>query len=233
MYLAVIVALVISFGAFSCASNEGNGRSGSGVTSQLATSGAAEQYKKVAVLDFIDYQQPQKPDAPHICPVTNYHFVPGDTITGSGENVSDLFRLYLGDMGYSVVGKGVTDETVDQVYSAEKPAYVPAMAVEAGKALGVDAVFIGVVMRYEERLGSRIGADKPASVGFSVAMVGMSEQKIVWQAKFDKTQQPLFNNLFDFKTFAKDGFGWKTASELAGVGAENILDTLPFMPTGK
>jgi hypothetical protein len=49
----------------------------------------------------------------------------------------------------------------------------------------MDFIFVGVLFRYEERIGSSIGAEKPASVGFDVHLIRMKDEKMVWIGKFD------------------------------------------------
>ncbi|MBU0681636.1 MAG: hypothetical protein KKD73_09460 [Proteobacteria bacterium] len=85
---------------------------------------------------------------------------------------------------------------------------------------------MGLVWRYQERVGSAMGATEPASVAFSLFMVEVSTRKLVWQGSFDKTQTSLSENLFDTPMFLKKGMKWLTVEELSSYGIEKILDKL-------
>lgn len=100
------------------------------------------------------------------------------------------------------------------------------IAVRLGQSLGVDHVMVGLVWRYQERVGSALAASDPASVAFSLFMVDVASQKLVWQGSFDKTQTSLSENLLDTPMFLKKGMKWLTAEELSSYGIEKILQKL-------
>ncbi|HUL29449.1 MAG TPA: hypothetical protein VLZ03_03255 [Thermodesulfobacteriota bacterium] len=100
-------------------------------------------------------------------------------------------------------------------------------AVQIGKELDVDFIMVAYLFRFEERIGSRIGAEKPASVGFDVHLIRLRDGKIVWTGKFDETQKPLSENLLNIGSFFKRKASWLTAEELSGVGMDEMLKKLP------
>jgi hypothetical protein len=93
--------------------------------------------------------------------------------------------------------------------------------------LNVDFIFIGFVFRFEERIGSHIGAEKPASVGFDVHLIRLRDEKIVWTGKFDETQRPLSENLLKIGSFFRRKASWLTAEELSSVGMDEMLKKFP------
>lgn len=100
------------------------------------------------------------------------------------------------------------------------------VAVRLGQSLGVDHVLVGLVWRYQERVGSAMAATDPASVSFSLFMVDVASQKRVWKGSFSKTQTSLSENLLDAPLFLKKGMKWLTAEELSSYGVEKILNQL-------
>jgi hypothetical protein len=100
-------------------------------------------------------------------------------------------------------------------------------SIQLGRALNMDFILIGVLFRFEERIGSSIGAEKPASVGFDVHLIRMKDEKMVWIGKFDETQRPLSENLFKIGSFVRRRASWLTAEELSSVGMDEMLKRFP------
>jgi hypothetical protein len=100
-------------------------------------------------------------------------------------------------------------------------------SIQLGKTLNVDFIFVGYIFRFEERIGSHIGAEKPASVGFDVHLIRLRDKKIVWDGKFDETQRPLSENLFKIGSFMRRKASWLTAEELSSVGMDEMLKRFP------
>ena len=109
---------------------------------------------------------------------------------------------------------------------------VKAHALKLGEKLQASHVLAGTAVRYRERKGTAYGADRPATVTFSVYLLEVKTGAIVWSGAFDKTQQSLAENLFDAPAFFKGGAKWLTAQELACRGAEDIAGKLKHCGAG-
>jgi hypothetical protein len=96
-------------------------------------------------------------------------------------------------------------------------------AVALGHAVEADGVIIGRVSRFRERVGTEMGAKRPASVAFELALVDVGSGKVVWHGQFNRTQKALSSNLFDFWMFWRAGPHWFSARELAGLGVEKLF----------
>ena len=123
----------------------------------------------------------------------------------------------------------VPDLTVDDV--VETPAVRRAgslvdRAIALGKEVGADGVIFGRVFRYQKRVGTEYGASQPASVWFDLALVAVSTGDVVWQSRFDQTQEPLTSNLLNWWMFWRAGPRWFSASELAGLGIDRLFEDL-------
>lgn len=102
--------------------------------------------------------------------------------------------------------------------------------IERARALGkesaADGVIFGAVSRFRERVGTQYGATEPASVSFELGLLDLHTGEVVWQGRFDETQQPLSSNLFKLWMFWRGGPRWFNASELARLGVERLLDDM-------
>jgi hypothetical protein len=107
-------------------------------------------------------------------------------------------------------------------------ALLPAkMLQEIGKTLGADLVLAGFIFQWKERQGTDYAVSRPASVSFDLHLVRSKDGKVIWNGKFEKTQQPLSQNILDLKTFLEGKGRWMTASKLASLGLDRVLATMP------
>jgi hypothetical protein len=105
----------------------------------------------------------------------------------------------------------------------ERPPAEP--AGQAGPPL--DAVLTGVITRYEDRQGSALLVDQPASVAYEAYLFSARDGEILWRARFDETQRPLLDNLLLIDRFLKGGGVWQTNDTLARIGLERVVKTFP------
>jgi len=96
-----------------------------------------------------------------------------------------------------------------------------------GNALEVDAIVIGYVSCFRERVGYAYSAERPASVTFGIYMIQSSDGDLLWGRIYDKTQQSFSENVLQASTFFSRGLKWVTAAELAEDGVEEMLKTFP------
>jgi hypothetical protein len=96
-------------------------------------------------------------------------------------------------------------------------------AAEAAKRLKVDAVLLGVVSAYEERVGGRLGASPPATVGFEAKVV-TADGQVLWVGRYYERQRPMNEDLIG----SLQRWGFVTASELAEYGVDEVLKEFPF-----
>lgn len=89
--------------------------------------------------------------------------------------------------------------------------------------LSADAALVGRVLIYQERVGSKLGAE-PATVGFEVKLVG-TDGAILWVGNYYEKQRPMNE---DFVGFLERGGVFVTADQLAEYGAERVIRSFPF-----
>jgi hypothetical protein len=91
----------------------------------------------------------------------------------------------------------------------------------------LDAVLTGVITRYDDRQGTAIAVDHPASVAYEAYLISARDGEILWRARFDETQKPLFDNMLLAGRFFKGGGIWQTNDTLARIGLERVVKTFP------
>ena len=96
-----------------------------------------------------------------------------------------------------------------------------------GQRLGADAVIIGHVYRFRERTGSGAASESPSSVAFDLYLIDCGNERVLWSAFYDYTQQALSENLGGMGNFFRRGGRWVTAEELATAAMEDIFGEFP------
>jgi hypothetical protein len=91
----------------------------------------------------------------------------------------------------------------------------------------LDAVLTGVILRYEDRHGSALAVDRPASVAYDAYLISTRDGAMLWRAHFDETQKPLLDNLLLAGRLLKGGGVWQTSETLTRIGLERVLATFP------
>jgi len=91
----------------------------------------------------------------------------------------------------------------------------------------LDAVLTGIITRYDDRQGNALLVDQPASVAYEAYLISARDGEILWRARFDETQRPLFDNLLLAGRFFKGGGIWQTNDTLARIGLERVVKTFP------
>lgn len=224
VYKIVWVVLFIAFFSAACQTHSrlhSNGSRISGIKPQ-----------RIAVMPFIKglpdsrLNKPIKP--PLYCPIANLCFNVSDIQNNADERMTE----YLQDaLQQRYPGALIPLPAVRQTYTAlpkDAATDTPlSLAVALGRKLGADHVMVGIVWRYQERVGSGKAASRPASVAFSVYLLSAQTNESVWEATFDKTQQPLSENLLNIRSFFRMGARWLTADELARYGINKVLDAAP------
>jgi hypothetical protein len=96
-------------------------------------------------------------------------------------------------------------------------------AAAVAKRLKTDAALFGLVSVYQERVGSRLGAHPPATVGFEAKVVAADGQ-VLWVGGYYERQRPMTEDLWGFL----QRWAFVTAAELAKYGVDEVLKDFPF-----
>jgi hypothetical protein len=189
--------------------------------------GETETKPTLAILPFF-IERVADPSRGAVCRVCQGVYKSGNILSGSQRTLAQLLQQKMDTLG---TFKILPLENVEALFSKTDQVQFELRAlrsaIQLGKELGVDFIFVGNLFRFEERIGSRIGADKPASVAFDVHLLRVKDGKRVWDGKFDETQQALSENLLKIGSFVRRGAAWLKAEELSSVGMDEMLKRLP------
>jgi hypothetical protein len=217
--------------------------SGSKVTTQTSSELSRYQIRTIALIPFTTLTTPQVRDAADMYLSTPQSVKRSDISLGvppsaepqlaqtatvppaAAEKVMQLFWARLKNR-QGVVLLSPSESAKAAVYTAEETAKVTPerQAANIAVKLKADAVLMGQVLVYQERSGSRLGANPPASVGFEVKAVA-SDGQVLWVGNYYERQKPLTQ---DFLGFIHHGGVFVTAKELAEYGVDEVLKTFPF-----
>ncbi|MGD8366311.1 MAG: hypothetical protein PVG78_01610 [Desulfobacterales bacterium] len=101
------------------------------------------------------------------------------------------------------------------------------MLVRLGTIAGADLVVAGFVYRFQERVGTAYGVNRPASVAFDLHLIQIPSGRLVWSAAVDEDQQSLSEDLFQVGKFIARKGKWITAGEMARAALDQALQTFP------
>lgn len=146
--------------------------------------------------------------------------VPRATADSMSEN---LFNRLRKSGGYELIPPKMTNGVLSSLISSGDNLQDIDICQKIGLAFSTDAVMAGYLYRWQEREGNEYSVKRPASVAFDLYLIKTLDKLIIWKAKFDKTQQPLSENILDLKFFIKGKGKWMTVSELADLGLETIF----------
>lgn len=120
----------------------------------------------------------------------------------------------------------VSDSEVREVSQTISATGEAARLRQLGEMVYADAVIVGRVRRYRERVGDEWGAKSPASVAFTLDLVDVRRGDVIWSASFDETQKSLSENIFALGDISARGVRWLTAEQLAQDGVKKAVAQL-------
>jgi hypothetical protein len=187
----------------------------------------AETTPSLAILPF-SVERIQDPSRGAVCPFCKGVYRKGDILRGAPIVLTRLLQEKMEAMGtFKVLPLESVEEALSQSERGQFDFHPMRSSIRLGKTLNMDFILVGYLFRFEERIGSRIGVEKPASVGFDVHLIRLRDEKMVWTGKFDETQEALSENLFKIGSFVKRKASWLTAEELSNVGMDEMLKRFP------
>ncbi len=184
-------------------------------------------FDRIAVLPF---QQivPEDPRGDAVrCPICGTIFS-AERAVGSPEKVIEarfLEQLAKRKPNFSVLAGEKVAEVYRRVSAASLQTPPLQILRDVGSELGADAVVIGYVYRFRERIGEAFSVEKPASVAFEIHLIRVEDGVTVWRDAFDRTQSSLMEDLLSATSWK-----WVTAEELAAGGLGQVLKTFPGLP---
>jgi len=181
----------------------------------------------LAILPFL-IERMDDPSRGAVCPVCQGVYKRGNILYGSQRTLTQLLQQKMNTLEmFRILPLEKVEDTFSKKDKGQFEFRPLRSAIQLGKDLDVDFIIIGYLFRFEDRIGSRIGVEKPASVGFDVHLLRVRDGKRVWDGRFDETQQALSENLLKMGSFVRRGAAWLKAEELSSVGMDEMLKRLP------
>jgi TolB-like protein len=120
----------------------------------------------------------------------------------------------------------VAESEVKQVEQMKPSTTDAARLRQIGELVFADAVMVGRVQRFRERVGDDWGVKSPASVAFVLDLIDVRRGDVIWSARFDETQKALSDNIFGLGDISQRGFRWLSAEQLMMDGVKKAVGQL-------
>ena len=161
---------------------------------------------------------------------------PREKGAGAGEATTLIARYFA----EALAGRGlevVTAEDVARMLAnqASMPDRIVARQIAqlAHAEFGVDAVLLGKVSRFRDRVGGIGRETDPSSVWFEISLYSAPGAEKLWAGAFNQTQKPFTENVLQTSRYPGGGTRWLSAEELARWGAQETALQVPLGQTLK
>ncbi|HSQ84818.1 MAG TPA: hypothetical protein VLM43_08845 [Desulfobacterales bacterium] len=181
--------------------------------------------KKILILPFKDMASVSGEGANGRCPVCGKVFTTGEVAKDAAEILTEnLFDLLKDRKDFELIPSSQAQGVMARLLAGSKQELKEReLQLEIGRALNADAIFVGYIYRFRERVGGKYSVDLPASVAFDIHLIRTVDGRILWSAHLDETQRPLSDDLFGLGLFLRRKAEWVTAKEMAISGLKDML----------
>lgn len=181
--------------------------------------------KKVLVMPFDDISAGYGKGNNARCPICGKVFISGTIKEGADVILTrHLVSFVKSNTDINIVYPNQTQIQSDDFKGGkESRAHEVNKLIESGRLMGADAVMIGHLYRFSERIGTTYSVVSPASVAFDLHLVGVSSGRVLWSGHVNETQHSLSENLFEIGSFIKRKGEWVSADDLATSGLDDLL----------
>ncbi|MGE5219488.1 MAG: hypothetical protein ACM3SP_21015 [Chloroflexota bacterium] len=146
--------------------------------------------------------------------------------TAAQDAPETLARATYSAMASMPVWQIISDAEVREVIQSLPASDEAVRLRQLGEMVYADAVIVGRVLRYRERVGDEWGAKSPASVAFVLELHDTRRGDLIWSSRFDETQKSLSENIFAIGEIGRRGIRWLTASQLMQEGVKKAVAQL-------
>jgi hypothetical protein len=137
-----------------------------------------------------------------------------------------LSRLVYSTMASLANWQIVSESEVREVGETVPDSNEGARLKAIGQMVYADAIIVGRMQRFRERVGAEWGIKSPASVAFVLDLVDVRRGDIVWSARFDETQKSPAENIFVLGDIGQRGVKWLSAEQLTQEGVRKAVGQL-------
>jgi hypothetical protein len=157
--------------------------------------------------------------------------IPPDTSAAPAHPAHDNPSEMLAKQLYSAMAslpnwQIVSESEVKQVEQMKPATSEAARLRQIGEMVFADAVMVGRIERFRERIGDDWGVKSPASVAFVLDLIDVRRGDVIWSARFDETQKALSDNIFGLGDIGQRGVRWLRAEQLSMDGVKKAVGQL-------
>ena len=114
------------------------------------------------------------------------------------------------------------------------PAVSPLARAQAlGIAVASQGVLTGEIRRFVESDGGKYGASNSSAVNFTLRLIEPRTGRTLWQASYDRADEPLTQNLFRLPEAVKQGVTFQSSTEMANEGFKEAAQALQKLRDGQ
>ena len=185
--------------------------------------------KTILVLPFEDMSLGSGENLNARCPVCERVFITGEVEDTASSFLTNQLLVWLQkNSNYEIAASPLSLDSQSVLYSSnETTGAANRRIADLGRRNNADAVLVGYLYRFKERVGKGYSAESPASVAFGMHLIRVSDRRTVWSANYEETQRSLGENVLQIGQFLKRGGRWVTAEEMSRAGLEKILKKFP------
>jgi hypothetical protein len=181
--------------------------------------------EKILILHFKDMAAVFGENVNGRCPVCGKVFTTGEVAENAADMLTEnLFILLKDRKDFELIPSSQAQGVMSGLLAGSKREWRERdLQLEIGRALNADAIFVGNIYRFRERIGTKYSVNLPASVAFDIHLIRVEDGRVLWSAHLDETQQPLSDDLFRLNLFLRRKAKWITAKEMAISGLKDML----------
>jgi hypothetical protein len=162
------------------------------------------------------------------CPICQAVLDTGPVEPGAAHYMTRQLMAHLKAASeFTLWGPGTASGVRARILSEDLAISHKRLLIQMGQEMGADAVVGGIVYRFQQRVGTGLSVQSPASVGFGLHLIRCSDGQVLWSDHFDETQQNLSENLLKIGSFFKRGGQWLTVEQLAAYGMQEVMKSFP------
>ncbi|WP_373499068.1 hypothetical protein [Desulfococcus sp.] len=187
----------------------------------------APDLQKILVVTFRDMNTDTGAQVNIRCPLSGKVFAAGPVDPAASTQLTNRLMAALKakpPRDYRLINASDLWEIQARMLDRRQAVTERSLMMETGRALEADAVLVGHLYRYIERVGGNLSVESPASVAFDLHLVRVSDGSLLWTGYFDETQKTLMEDMFDISAFFEREGKWVTAEQMASAGLARIME---------